>query len=328
MAVNLTMGSESVLLGGAGGSPQALGSQALSSQQGARRLQRRATRTGLLFISPWIIGFLAFTVYPFLASLFFSFTNYSIVSSPRWIGLANYRQLFASGLFWRSIYNTLFYTVLEVPCTTIIAIGIALLLNMRVKGIGIYRTVFFLPSIVPAVAGSILWLWLLNPAFGVANDVLHVFGLPSLGWIDSTTWSKPSLVLMGFWSIGTPMVIYLAALNGIPKHLYEAATLEGAGPWQRTRHVTLPMISPAVLFNVVMGLITSLQFFTQAYVMTNGGPGNSSEFYGLYMYQEAFNYLHMGYASAMAWLLFVVTMLATLALFRFARHYVFYSTSR
>lgn len=323
--MDITVAGERPRLGGTRGSRGAVSGRPSTS---AKRLQRRATRTGLLFISPWIVGFAAFTVYPFVASLFFSFTNYSIVSSPKWVGLANYTQLFTSGLFWRSVYNTLFYTALEVPLSTIIAVGAALLLNMRVRGIGIYRTIFFLPSIVPAVAGSILWMWLLNPTFGVANDVLHVVGLPSLGWIDSTTWSKPSLIFMGFWSIGTPMVIYIAALNGIPKHLYEAATLEGAGPWQRTRHVTLPMISPALLFNGVLGLITSLQFFTQAYVMTNGGPGNSSLFYGLYMYEEAFNYLHMGYASAMAWLLFVVTMLATLALFRVTKRFVFYSTSR
>lgn len=296
-----------------------------SPARAARSRRRRTNLRGWLFISPWIIGFVVFTAYPFVASLFFSFTNYSVVSSPKWVGLQNYSTLLHTGLFWRSLYNTFYYAILEVPLSTILGIAIALLLNMKVKGIAIYRTIFFIPSIVPTVASSIVWLWLFNPSFGVINDVLSTAHLPTPGWIFSAAWSKPSFVLMGLWAVGAPIIIYLAGLQGVPRELYEAASLEGAGPWQRTRRVTLPLLSPVILFNVLIGLITSFQFFTQAFIMTSGGPNNSSEFYSLYLYQEAFEYLHMGYASAMAWMLFLVILVLTVGLFRLSNRWVFYS---
>jgi len=287
--------------------------------------ESRRRRIGLLFIAPWVLGFLAFTLYPFVMTLYYSFTSYDIVGSPKFIGLSNYRQLFTDHLFWYSVYNTAYYTVIEVPFSTIVAIGIAMLLNRRIKGVKVYRLFFFLPSIIPLVAASILWLWLFNPSFGVVNDILSDVGINGPGWMFSAAWSKPSFILLGMWAIGTPMVIYLAALQDVPKEMYEVAALEGAGAWQRARNVTLPMISPAILFNVVLGLVASLQYFTQAYVMTQGGPDNSTMFYALYLYDEAFKYLHLGYASAMAWLLFVVVVAITIGLFRASRRFVYYA---
>jgi multiple sugar transport system permease protein len=289
------------------------------------RRSRRRLLVGLLFISPWILGFLIFTLYPFLATLYYSFTRYDIVSSPKWIGLSNYTHLLHDHLFWLSLWNTGFYTVLEVPLSTVVAIGLAMLLNKKVRGLSIYRTVFYLPTVVPIVAGSIVWLWLFNPSFGIVNDALSALHIPGPGWMFSVAWSKPSFVLLGIWAVGAPMVIYLAALQGVPKEMYEVADLEGAGPWQRTWHVTLPMISPAIVFNSILGLVGALQYFTQAYVMTQGGPDNSTLFYSLYLYDEAFSYLHLGYASAMAWLLFIVVVVITIIFFWLSNKWVYYA---
>lgn len=286
---------------------------------------RRALGRGLLFVAPWIIGFLAFTLYPFVMTLYYSFTNFDIVGSPKFVGIANYVSLIHDHTFWHTLYNTAYYTILEVPFSTIIAIGIAMLLNMRVRGVKVYRVIFFLPSVVPLVAGAILWLWLFNPTFGIVNSILNSVGIHGPGWMFSVVWSKPTFVLLGLWGIGTPMVIYLAALQGVPKEMYEVAALEGANAWQRTRNVTLPMISPAILFNVVLALVACLQYFAQAYIITSGGPDNATMFYALYLYYQAFRYLHLGFASAMAWILFVVVVAITLLLFRTSRRFVYYA---
>lgn len=279
---------------------------------------------GWLFISPWIIGFLAFSLYPFLASLFYSFTNYDILNPPKWIGLANYVGLVHDPLFWTALYNTIYYTIVTVPLSTVIAIALAMLLNMNVKGLPLYRTIFYLPAVVPAVASSILWLWLFNPSFGLLDSLLRGVGLPAPGWVFSVAWAKPALIIMGLWGLGAPMVIYLASLQGVPQDLYEAASIEGAGTWAKIRNVTIPFISPVILFNVILGLIGAFQIFTQAYVMTSGGPSNSTLFYALYMYEQAFQFLHMGYASAMAWVMFALIMLATLLIFRSSARWVYY----
>jgi multiple sugar transport system permease protein len=286
---------------------------------------RRRLRTGLLFVSPWVAGFLVFTLYPFIATFYYSFTNYNIVSAPHWVGLGNYQSLFHDSLFWTALSNTAFYTVLEVPLSTVIAIGLAMLLNMKVRGLAVYRTVFYLPTVVPIVASSILWLWLFNPSFGIVNDLLSDLHVPGPGWMFSTLWAKPTFVLLGIWGSGAPMVVYLAALQGVPKEMYEVARIEGANAWQRIRYVMLPMISPAILFNVVLALVACLQYFTQAYVMTQGGPDNSTLFYSLYLYQQAFQQLHLGYASAMAWILFVIVLVVTLLLFRSSSRWVYYA---
>jgi len=294
----------------------------------ARRRSRKRVRhnriVGYLFISPWIIGFLAFALYPFIASLYYSFTSYDILTPPRWIGLHNYQAMTQDPLFWGSLYNTVFFTVISVPLSTVVSIAIAMLLNMKVRGLTIYRTIFYLPSVVPLVASSILWLWLFNPSFGLLDSFLRLVGLPAPGWLYSEAWVKPALILMGLWSIGAAIVIYLAGLQGVPQELYEAASLEGANSWQRTWHVTLPMISPVILFNVTLGLIGSFQYFTQAYVMTQGGPNNASLFFALYLYQQAFQYMHLGYGAAMAWLLFVLILLVTLGIFKSSAKWVYY----
>jgi multiple sugar transport system permease protein len=229
-------------------------------------------------------------------------------------------------LFWKSLYNTLYYAVIFVPLSTIIAIALALLLNMQVKAVGIYRTIFYLPSVVPTVASAILWLWLFNPSFGLINSILAGLGIPGPGWIFSTAWSKPGLILMGLWGLGVPMVIYLASLQGVPPDLYEVADLAGANWWQKTIYVTLPMISPAILFNVILGIIGSFTYFTQAFVMTNGGPNDSTLFYSLYIYQQGFTFFHMGYASAMAWILFLIVLFITLLVFKTSASRIYYGS--
>lgn len=294
----------------------------------SRSRLRRNRIVGWLFISPWVVGFLAFALYPFAASLYYSFTDYNILAPPQWIGLQNYQEMIQDPLFWQSLYNTLYYTVLFVPISTVVAIAIAMLLNQKVRGQAIYRTLFYLPSVVPLVASSVLWLWLFNPSFGFIDAFLRAIGLPAPGWLYSENWVKPSLILMSLWGIGQPIVIYLAGLQGVPQELYEAAHLEGANGWQRTRAITLPMISPVILFNVILGMIGAFQYFTQAYVMTQGGPDNSSLFFALYLYQNAFQYLHLGYASAMAWLLFVVILVATLFVFRSSARWVYYGNEQ
>jgi len=296
--------------------------------ESSRGLRNRRLKLGLLFVSLWIIGFLVFFAYPFVMTFYYSFTRYSGVGSPRFIGIHNYRAMFSDALFRTALFNTFYYTIIEVPLSTVIAIGLAVLLNTRVSGRAIYRTMFYLPTVVPLVASSMLWLWLFNPSFGLVNDVLFALHIPGPGWMFAAAWSKPTFILMGLWSIGTPMVIYLAALQGVPKPMYEVAAIEGAGPVQRMRHITLPMISPAILFNVVLGLVAALQYFTQAFVMTQGGPDNSSMFYSLYLYYQAFKYLNLGYASAMAWLLFVFVVIITLLLFKSSSKWVYYAAGR
>ncbi|MFD1673262.1 carbohydrate ABC transporter permease [Alicyclobacillus fodiniaquatilis] len=289
---------------------------------------RRNRIIGWLFIAPWAIGFLVFALYPFLSSLYYSFTSFDMLSPPKWIAFGNYGRLLHDPLFWRSLYNTLYYTIISVPVSTVLAIAVALLLNMKVHGQSIYRTIFYLPSVVPIVASSVLWLWLFNPSFGLINSFLRAVGLPAPGWLFSQLWVKPSLIIMGLWGLGAPIVIYLAALQGVPQELYEAAELEGCGRWRRIWHITVPMISPVILFNVIMGLINSFQYFTQAYVMTQGGPDNASLFYAVYLYRQAFQYLNFGYASAMAWLLFIVILAATVLVFRSSAKWVYYGGDR
>lgn len=296
-----------------------------ASSLGRNKRVRRRLWVGLLFISPWVLGFLVFTLFPFLATLYYSFTSYNIVSAPKWIGLGNYTHLFHDHLFWLSLWNTGFYTVLEVPLSTVVAILLAMLLNKKVRGLSLYRTAFYLPTVVPIVAGSIVWLWLFNPSFGIVNEALSTLHITGPGWMFSVAWAKPSFVLLGIWAVGAPMVIYLAALQGVPAEMYEVAALEGAGPWQRTWHVTLPMISPAIVFNSILGLVAALQYFTQAYVMTQGGPDNATLFYSLYLYDQAFSYLHLGYASAMAWLLFIVVVIITIVFFWLSNKWVYYA---
>lgn len=288
---------------------------------------RRHLRNGLLFASPHLVGFAAFTLYPLAMSVYYSFCQYNVISPPIWVGWENFRELQQDRLFWKSLGNTLYYTSLSVPLSLMFSIALAMLLNQKVRGMSVYRTVFFLPTIVPVVASSVLWLWVLNPEGGLVNGTLRqLFGAQGPGWLADPDWSKPSLVLMSLWSVGTAVVIFLAGLTDVPKELYEVADLDGAGRWRTFRHVTLPMITPTVLFNLVMGLINSFQYFTQVFVMTSGkgSPADSTMFYALYLYRNAFNYLKMGYASAMAWMLFVVILACTMAVLASSKRWVHY----
>jgi multiple sugar transport system permease protein len=285
----------------------------------------RKDLTGYAFISPWLLGFVVFTAAPFLASIYLSFTRYDIVSPPVWVGSANYQRLFAEDpLFWKSLRITFKYALVAVPVGIVAGVSLALLLNLKIAGISIYRTIFFIPSIVPVVATSVIFMWLLNPQIGLVNGILERFGITGPAWLGDTRWALWSLVFMSLWAVGGSMIIYLAGLKDIPMTLYEAALIDGASAWQRTRHVTLPMMTPVIFFNLVMGVIASFQYLAQAYIMTQGGPDDSTHFYALYLFNRAWRYLDMGYASAMAWILFAVIMLVTGTLFRTHKRWVHY----
>lgn len=290
----------------------------------------RSIRNGLLFISPWIAGFAAFTIYPLAASFYYSLCDYSVLKPPVFVGGANYHELFTDPVLWKSLYNTMYFAVFFLPLATLLAIVLALLLNTGVRGMTIYRTIFFLPSLTPLVALGILWMWMLNGEYGVVNYVLNMvlnpLGLQAPIWLQSTAWSKPAIILMSLWGVGHAVVIYLAGLQDIPKQLYEAADLDGARWFSKVRHITIPLLSPAIFFNVVMGLISALQVFALPYVLTDGtgGPARSTTFYTMYLYNSAFRYLRMGYACAMAWILFLIILALTLLVYRMSRKRVHY----
>jgi multiple sugar transport system permease protein len=294
-----------------------------------RTLTRREWRgllTGLLFISPWIIGFLAFRVFPFFASLYYSFTFFPILDRPKWVGLSNYVDLFSDTRFLTSLYNTSYYALGAVPLATLVGILLAMLLNTQVRGLSFFRTVYFLPSITPVVASAIVWLWMFDPINGVVNYLLDLVGIHGPGWMGSPQWSKPALILMSMWGVGGAVVIYLAALQDVPRELLEAAELDGANAWQRIRTVTLPMISPVILFNVITGLIGAFQYFTEVHVMTGGtgSPADSTLMMSIYLYQTAFQFFKIGYASAQAWILFLIVIAFTVVLFRLSGRLVYY----
>lgn len=289
----------------------------------------KSNAKGYAFISPWIIGMLVFTAFPVIASVWLSFCSYDIVSAPHWIGLANYHALFANDhRFWLSLWNTLRYAIVALPLGLIVSFLLALLLNLDVPGISVFRTIFFLPNIVPVVASAVIFQWILNPQIGLLNNLMHLLtGIPLEqlpGWLTSETWSMWSLVMMSVWTIGASMIIYLAGLKDIPVSLYEAAVVDGANAWQKTVHITIPLMTPVIFFNLVIGLIETFQYFTQAYVMTQGGPANSTLFYALYLFYQAWKYLNIGEASAMAWILFVIITVSTVLIFRSQKKWVHY----
>jgi len=289
--------------------------------------RKRNLRNGLLFASPWLLNLVVFIAYPIAASFYYSLCSYDTLRPPRWIGVENYRLLFTEDpLFWRSLGNTLYMVAFGLTLGVVLSLGIALLMNQKLKGMAFYRTVYYLPSITPVVATSILWLWLLNPQMGLVNTLLAKVGIPGPGWIASPDWSKPALILTGLWGAGGTMVIYLAGLQDVPAQLYEAAALDGAWRLSQFRHVTLPMLSPVILFNLIMGLIGSFQYFTQVYVMTrgSGGPQDSTLVYALQMFNAAFLDFRMGYACAMAWVLFLITLACALLVFRTSARWVYY----
>jgi multiple sugar transport system permease protein len=279
---------------------------------------------GLLFISPWIVGLLWFYLYPFLASLYYSFHSATAFGPGAFIGLRNYELMIRDPLFWKSLVNTICFTVGSLCLGTVSALSLALLLPKNVRDATVYRTIFYLPTVVPFTAISVIWIWILHPQYGLLNHLLESLGIPGPGWLSDPAWAMPALILVSAWSIGNMMVIYLAAMLEIPTELYEAAKLDGASPWQRLIRITVPMLTPVILFNVIIGLINGFQYFVQPYVMTNGGPADSTLVYSLYLYRNAFQFFRMGYASAMAWVLFLLILVVTAMVLRSARSWVHY----
>ncbi len=321
--------------------------------------RRREAVTGYLFAAPWLIGFCLFMAYPLLASFYWSFCDYSVLHEPIFIGMTNYADLMQDEVFRITLVNTGYYAILALPMGALVTLSLALLLNSKVRGMTIYRTLFYVPSLVPSVSLAVLWLWVFNGQHGVLNlaltpvcnginwianvvlvpvsSLLHLLSfkgahlavhLTPPNWLSDTTWAKPALIVMSIWGAGNAVVIYLAGLQDVPLQLYEAADLDGASWWSKTRNVTLPMLSPVILFNVIMGIIGTLQVFTVPYVMFPGGsPARSTYFYTMYLFDQAFSYLHMGYACAMGWIMFLIILLLTLASVKLSERHVHYEGS-
>lgn len=292
------------------------------------RPPRREALAGALFVLPWVVGFSVFLLYPLLASIYYSFCDYSVLRPPVFTGLANYRALWRDEVFWIALRNTAVYAAWALPVSAVVAIGLALLLNTGVRGMTVYRTIFFVPSLVPMVALAVLWQWIFNGQVGVLNDLLGRVGVRGPNWLGDPAWAKTALVILAAWGVGNAVVIYLAGLQDVPRQLYEAAELDGAGAWQQTRHVTLPVLSPVILFNGIMGIIGTLQVFTVPYVISPAGsPARSIYFYAMYLFDNAFIYHRMGYACAMGWILFVVILALTMAALKLSERHVHYGGS-
>ena len=300
-------------------------SAAIAKTRGDAHKHLMANVKGLLFISPWLIGFLMFTIYPILASLYYSFTRYDVIRDPKWIGAKNYVKLFTNdALFKQVVGNTLYFVIIGVPLGVIAAFLLATLLNNDIKFRPLFRTIFFLPSIVPSVASAMVWLWVFNAQYGVINSTLAGMGLEAIPFLSSPVLSKPSLILIHCWSQGSAIVIFLAALQDVPRSLYDAATVDGAGRMAQWRHVTIPMCTPSILFVTITALIGAFQYFVFPWLLTEGGPKSSTEFFGVYLYRSAFVHFKMGYASALAWILFVLIVIFTVLVFNSSARWVYY----
>ncbi|MBN2897342.1 MAG: sugar ABC transporter permease [Clostridia bacterium] len=280
----------------------------------------------LLFASPWIIGFIAFTLIPMLSSLLISFTEWNILTPPKFAGLENYKSVFADPLFYKSLKVTLVYTFVSVPINVTLAFFAALLLNTDIKFINVYRTIYYLPAVVSGVVVSLLWSWIYNSEFGLFNNFLLKFGINGPRWLSDEHWIMPALIIMSIWGIGGSIIMYLSGLQGIPRYLYESAKLDAANWWTRLTKITLPSMSPIILFTGLTSVIGALQTFTQAYVMTSGGPNNASLFYAYYVYKHAFVWKQMGKACALAWILFIVIFLITVILLKASKSKIYYES--
>lgn len=290
----------------------------------ARKFKKAAL--GYIFALPWLIYFSLFNVYAVIMLIYYSFTDFGLFNPPYWIGMENFTELFFfDPLFLTSLYNTFYYVAIAIPLALLTAFLLALALNQAIKGLTIFRTIFYLPAIVPMVANAILWLWIFHPDFGLLNFALEKIGIIGPPWLGSIAWSKPALIIMRVWIVGQSMIIFLAGLQDVPRQLYDAAEIDGAGLWSKFRHVTVPLMTPTIFFNLVMGLIYGFQIFTQAFVMTQGGPGNSTLFYVLYVYRNAFQYLRMGYASAQALVLFGIILAFTVFIIFTSKKWVYYA---
>jgi multiple sugar transport system permease protein len=291
-------------------------------------LTQRKALLGYLYISPFLLGFLLFVLGPALASAYFSLTEYQILSPPRFAGLANYARI-ARGdpLFWKSLGNTLYYAGLAVPLSLVGSLGCAVLLNQSIRARALFRTMFFLPSITPVVATTLLWIWILNPDFGLLNYSLSLVGIQGPKWLGSTEWSKPAMILIHLWGAvgGAAMIVFLAGLQAVPQELHESAAIDGANAWHRFWRITVPMLTPTIFLNLVLGLIAGLRVFVIAFVATDGGPANSTLFYLLHLFNNAFRFLEMGYASALAWVFTVLVLVLTVIQFRLSRRWVYYA---
>ena len=300
------------------------------------RGEKQQLRLGLAFISPWIGGFLLLSVYPLVSTVVYSLCDYSVLSRPVFVGGSNYKDLFTDAIFWRSVYNTFFFAACAIPLGLLVSLTLAILLNFNLPGKGVFRTVFFLPSLVPLVCLGLLWQWMLNGELGLLNSVIRPFfhaanalfgtSLAPPNWLSDARYAKWGVVFSSVWGVGQAVVIYLAGLQDVPRHLYESAEIDGASFWHKTRHITLPMISPVIYFNAIMGLIGAFQVFAVPYVMTNGGdgPGRSLLFITTYLYQNAFDYSNMGYACAIGLVLFVIILGLTVSVVRTAERHVHY----
>jgi len=288
---------------------------------------QREQLAGWLYASPWIIGFLIFTAGPMIASAYYAFTDYNIVQKPTWVGLDNLRRAFTDDpLVWQSLKVTTLYAFTSVPLQIILGLSVALLLNTKIKGLQYYRTIYYLPSVLSGVAVALLWRWVFSANYGLINGLLAtLFKIKGPGWLANEKWALPSLVIMSLWHVGGGMVVYLAGLQGVPSELYEAAEVDGASRWVKLVRITLPMITPVLFYQLVMGIITALQVFTQALIMTNGGPKNATLFFMLYLYRNGFQYFRMGYASVLAWILFVYILFLTLLVYRSSGAWVYYA---
>ncbi|HEV8636880.1 MAG TPA: sugar ABC transporter permease [Chloroflexota bacterium] len=295
--------------------------------QAARRssLAAKESRYFWLCISPWIVGFVLFQGGPIVASLLLSLTEWNLLRDPEWVGFGNFVKLFTRDeVFMTSLVNTAYYTVGHIVPTVVLALGAALLLNRGIRGLPLYRTIYYVPTIVPIVATAVLWKWIFNPNFGLLNAGLELVGIPKIPWLGSLEWAMPAIIIMSWWSFGVGMVVLLAGLQGVPEHLLEAARIDGANAWHEFWHVVVPMISPVLFFVIIVQVIGSFQIFTPTYIMTEGGPGNATLTIVLYLYRNGFQYFQMGYASAIAWVLVVVVLAATLLQFRIGKAWVYY----
>jgi len=295
-------------------------------------LQRAETLAGLAFISPWFIGFLIFTAGPMVASLVLSLTDYNILQPPKFVGLANYQQMFADPKLLLSLSNSIFYAIIQVPVSILIALTLAMILNRVGKAAGFFRTAFYLPSVTPSVAVGTLFLWLLNPRVGLINKGLALIGITGPGWTTDPNWIKPGIILMTLWSVGGTVIILLASLRNVPNELYEAANIDGASGWTQFTKITVPLISGSLFFVLIVNTIGALQVFTEVFTMyfgkqSSGAASSSALFYNIYLFRQAFEFLHMGFASAMAWLLFVIILILTVIQLRLSRRWVYYEGS-
>ena len=287
--------------------------------------QRGETVLAWAMVSPWLAGFLLLTAFPMVASLVLSFMDWDMLSPPKWAGLANYEKLFFTDpLAMHSLKITVIFSLGSIPLNIVFGLAIAMLLNTNIRALSVFRTIYYLPAILSGVAVAILWQWIFSTEFGLLNTALRIFGIEGPAWLGSKIWVLPAFVVMRLWSVGGGMVIYLAGLQAVPTDLYEAAEIDGANWWQRILRITLPMLSPTIFFQLITGVIFSMQIFTEAFIMTDGGPANASLFYMLYLYRQAFQFFKMGYASALAWVLFVAILLLTIILFATARFWVYY----